>query len=128
MKVYEKLGIDPATEEGMLRLLSFRCEDLPLEIRMCGDCDSCSQCKFKYLFSEVEEREIDWTKVPKDTPVLVCDKNNSVKIHRHFAEFKDGKCWVYQWGLSSWTNDMDITCWKYCELAFPEQAKEEWYK
>ena len=75
------------------------------------------------VLSDLGTGEIDWAKVPKDTPVLVWRTDTTRKLRRYFAEFKEGKCWTYQWGTTSWSNDTILVDWENCELAFPEQAK-----
>lgn len=133
MKVYEKLGINPATKEGMKALLEFTCGDIPVEYKSgCKDGSIyCGECKYNYLMSEIKEREIDWTKVPKDTPVLVWDHEKDRRHKRYFESFQPGcdkPFYCFNDGKTSWSS-CDATCrWKFCKLAFPEQAKDEWYK
>lgn len=67
---------------------------------------------------------VDWSKVPKDTKVLVSD-NGKTWVRRHFAEF-DGerthKFVVYMHGKSSWTSESDDyrPGYKYCKLTEEE--------
>lgn len=133
MKVYEKLGINPATEVGMKALLEFACDNIPEEFQnKCEDDGiSCGECKYNYLMSEV--KEIDWAKVPKDTPVLVWDYSSNGSQKRYFYGFDPKSEYPYlcfDWGCTSWSNNAQRpgVPWKHCKLAFPEQAKEEWYK
>lgn len=133
MKVYEKLGIDPTTEEGIKALLEFACRNIPDEYRSgCEDGSlSCSECKLNYLMSEVKEPEIDWSKVPKDTPVLVQDYEDETFERRYFESFQPGcdqPFFCFNNGKTSWSSRSATWGWKFCKLAFPEQAKEEWYK
>ena len=66
-----------------------------------------------------EEPEVDWSKVPVDTPILVKDKKNSVWHRRYFAKYKNGA--VYAWidGKTSWSaNSPDyINEWNRAKLA-----------
>lgn len=67
-----------------------------------------------------KEKEIDWTKVPVDTPVLVRDSEKAdwekryfafyapVSVRRKFAAWYDG---------NKSTNDVDCRFWEYCKLA-----------
>ena len=133
MKVYEKMGIDPTTKEGMKALLALDCRDVPEEFRnKCEDDGvTCGECISNYLMSEV--KEIDWTKVPKDTPVIVWDYRPDGTQKRYFCGFDPKSKYPYlcfDLGCTSWSNNAyrSGVQWAHCELAFPEQAKEEWYK
>lgn len=77
-----------------------------------------------------KEKEIDWAKVPADTPVLVGDLENEdwekryfafyvpVSVKRRFAAWYDG---------NKSTNNVDCRLWKYCKLA-PEVDPTPYYK
>lgn len=57
----------------------------------------CHRCQFydtycvgafvKWANSEYKEREIDWSKVPVDTPIYVWDNNDNRTYKRHFAGY-----------------------------------------
>lgn len=87
----------------------------------CASCEHCRLIRALWLDEEYVEpvQEIDWSKVPVDTPILVRDFNEQVWVKRYFAKFKDG-C-VYSWygGATSWSNDVyqQLTKWKYAKLA-----------
>lgn len=70
-----------------------------------------------------EEEEVDWSKVPVDTPILVRDKKNSVWHRRYFAKYKNGA--VYAWidGKTSWSADCPdyINEWSCAKLAEVEK-------
>lgn len=76
-----------------------------------------------------ERKEIDWTKVPVDTKVLVRNfKEEWVK--RYFAEYKDGMFYAFNNGGTSWSTSnktswgvSNKTSWRECKLA--EEPKEE---
>ena len=93
------------------------------EIVCCGDtrCNeclfqgsedaNCSQKAFKWADEEYKEPEVDWTKVPIDTPVLVRHGNRWLK--RHFAGVDDnGQPTAWNLGVTSWSeqNALRITC------------------
>lgn len=77
-----------------------------------------------------KEKEIDWTKVPVDTPVLVRDSEKAdwekryfafyapVCMRRKFAAWYDG---------NKLTNDVVCRFWEYCKLA-PEVDPTPYYK
>ena len=53
MKVYEKLGINPTTQEGIKALLEFTCKNMPEQFK--NNCDDyevpCGECIYNYLMS-----------------------------------------------------------------------------
>lgn len=100
------------------------------ELRSCGSLGYCENCQFngdcgsdtlrKWLDSEYvepEKEEVDWSKVPIDTPVLVSDDNENW-CKRHFAYYRDKHIWVFNNGTTSWTiNDLsEVSCWEYGKL------------
>lgn len=91
---------------------------------------TCEDCKFnisnnkcgmeEWLDSEYiepEKEEVDWSKVPIDTKVIVSDDNENW-YRRHFAYYRDKRIWVFRSGLTSWTiNDLsEVSGWKYGKL------------
>ena len=70
-------------------------------------------------YAKVEEflHQVDWSKVPVDTKVLVSDDNKRW-VKRHFAKYENG--WVYTFfsGATSWSaDDDDLHDWNYAKLA-----------
>lgn len=67
---------------------------------------------------------IDWSKIPRDTKVLV--SNDGEKWYKkHFKEYKEDcvePFVVYCFGNTSWTSET-ITAYKYCKLAEGEQCE-----
>ena len=97
---------------------------------MCDEClfnnhsFSCSYDAIKWLFSEYkEEREVDWSKVKVDTPILVRDDEDEEWMNRYFAKFADGKVYAWMGGATSWTADGEYraSSWKYAKLAESEE-------
>lgn len=97
-------------------------------LQECADClfsrrhNNSMDCRLfamKWLLAEYKESEIDWSKVPIDTPVLVRYGNRWLK--RHFAGVDDeGKPLVFPDGRTSWSNARCGRMWtsyKYIELA-----------
>lgn len=98
------------------------CQDIPCEccylrLKMCSRCDDA--CK-EWCESEYVEPQIDWSKVPVDTPILVRDSQDDEWLHRHFAKFKDGVVYAWDDGKTSWSllslDKVDWN-WKYAKLA-----------
>lgn len=50
-----------------------------------------------------ERKEIDWSKIPVDTKVLVRDLDTSDWRRRHFAKFVNGKVYAFDNGMTSFT-------------------------
>lgn len=100
---------------------------------MCDEClfdnhnFSCYDDALNWLFSEYkeekEEKEVDWSKVKVDTPILVKDILKSEWIKRYFAKYENGKVYVWKEGKTSWTaiNEHDVNFWKYAKLAESEE-------
>lgn len=68
-----------------------------------------------WLDEEYQEPEVDWSKVEVDTPILV-STNGQDWIHRHFAEYRDGRVYAFDDGATSWTSNEKIA-WLYAKLA-----------
>ena len=77
--------------------------------------------------SEYVEPEVDWSKVPVDTPVLVRNDESDRWCNRHFAYFEVGKVSTYDCGTTSWTADKSHICtstWRYAKLANEEDISK----
>lgn len=90
----------------------------------CDDCDfetgqrSCRKEATAWLQAEaVEEPEVDWSKVPVDTPIYVRDFECGEWWPRHFAKFEDGEVFTWDYGKTSWSTNGDTTCWNHAKLA-----------
>lgn len=97
----------------------------------CSDClfsqmKECEYCFQQWLKSEYKEPEIDWTKVPENTRILVRDRDDNPWINAHFAYYRNGHVFAFPYGRTSWTiaPDMTICPWNCAEIADPnEQGK-----
>lgn len=90
------------------------------------DSDSCSDAFVKWANSEYKEQEIDWNKVPVDTPIYVWDNNYKEKVQRHFANFKNNTIGAFDNGKTSWT-ECNVSYWKHAEIKEGVDCSE-WYK
>lgn len=72
-----------------------------------------------WLDEEYQEPEVDWSKVAVDTPILVSTSGQDW-IHRHFAEYRDGRVYAFDDGATSWTSNEKIA-WLYAKLAEPQE-------
>lgn len=59
---------------------------------------------------------VDWSKVSKDTPILVSNDNKEWK-RRYFAQYKNGKVVAYGLGATSWSSGCILRYWDYAKLA-----------
>lgn len=100
------------------------------------DCNSkyiedCKRCVFNGECGEEEKirnwlnaeyQEVDWSKVPIDTKVLVSNDNRNW-YRRYFAYYRDRCILVFNNGTTSWTvNEFAETrSWKYVKLAEDEK-------
>ena len=62
--------------------------------------------------------DVDWSKVPVDTKILVSDYDDtSVWIRRYFAKYENGIVYAFSDGLTSFTiGDAGVCGWKYTKL------------
>ena len=64
-----------------------------------------------------EEPEVDWTKVPVDTPILVRNGTDPTWHRRYFAKYEDGMVYTWAEGKTSWSSNGRIVRWDYAKLA-----------
>ena len=99
------------------------------ENTMCHDCDftdvnTCDNELNEWANSEYKEFEIDWHKVPVDTPVLVWDKDESNKLKGYYAGLKNGYFMTFDNGATSWSFSGKTTLWYNCELVREEDIQK----
>lgn len=83
--------------------------------KSCGE--SCTEKRKKWLDRPVldPEKDIDWSKVSVDTPVIVW--NTDEEYRRYFSGIKDGRFSAYSDGRTSWSSITGNTCyWNHCKL------------
>ena len=78
-------------------------------------------CNFNEIGEEDliwERREIDWSKVPVDTKVLVSENGNGGWLKRYFAKYENGKIYVWNYGATSFSVRIKENCssWKHAKL------------
>lgn len=102
----------------------------------CSDCKflfsdgkECSENRREWLNSEYVEPEVDWSKVPVDTPILVRDSENDIWKRRYFAGNDDGKVYTWTHGTTSWSaSDEDCFCkWSCAKLVEAVENPQEKY-
>ena len=108
----------------------------PCRYTACSKCDfnttlCCPEEMRKWANSEYKEREIDWNKVPVDTPIYVWDnyEDKIYKRKRYFAEYdtNNDKIIAFTEGQTSWTSDQNIMVWDNAEIKEGIDCSE-WYK
>ena len=92
-----------------------------------GSCDerTCTECrKIIKEWLNKEYIEIDWSKVPVDTPVIINDEKGA--MFRHFSGYLHGHVFVYANGRTSWTNNGETEAWEpeYVKLGRDEDNKK----
>ena len=100
----------------------------------CSDCEFnkyntyCNEEFAKWANSEYKEREIDWSKVPVDTPIYVWDNNDNRTYKRHFAGYNkvNNMIIAFDNGGTSWSS---VTTTKWDNGKIKEGVDcSEWYK
>ena len=80
--------------------------------------------------SEYKEREIDWNKVPVDTPILITYSCYTLK--RHFAKYYNKTIYFYPDGTTSWSFNQDssqLISWDEKNVQIEKGIDcSEWYK
>ena len=117
-------GYDIAKQNGHLQ---------PCSHTDCSKCDfnttlSCPEEIRKWANSEYKEREIDWNKVPVDTPVYVWENGDSDIYKRYFAGYdkKNNMIIAFDKGGTSWSSAI-TTKWDNAKIKEGVDCSE-WYK
>ena len=102
----------------------------------CSDCEfnkyniHCNEAFKKWANSEYKEPEIDWNKVPVDTPILITYSCYTLK--RHFAKYYNKTIYSYPDGTTSWSFNQDssqLISWDEKNVQIKEGVDcSEWYK
>ena len=105
-------------------------------INNCKQCDfyskniPCEQAVKEWANSEYKEREIDWNKVPVDTPILITYSCYTLK--RHFAKYYNKTIYFYPDGTTSWSFNQDssqLISWDEKNVQIEKGIDcSEWYK
>ena len=100
----------------------------------CSDCDfnttlCCPEEIQKWANSEYKEPEIDWSKVPVDTPIYVWDNNDNRTYKRHFAGYNklNNMIITFDNGVTSWSSGATTTRWIHAKIKEGVDCSE-WYK
>lgn len=128
---YAKEIIDIVCETGsnpaIINNAPIKCDDAQCSECKLYYCNSCARGFAKWANSEYKEPEIDWSKVPVDTPIIVWDNGCSIRNKRHFASFRYDKFCAWGNGATSYTADNQMSAWDNAEIAEGVDCSE-WYK
>ena len=131
---YAKEILDIVCQDGIIPAVV---NNVPIK---CTDALDCYDCKFyynddcinafiKWANSEYKESEIDWNKVPVDTPIYVWDNlDNSSTYKRYFAGYDkiNNMIIAFDNGGTSWSS---VTTTKWDNAKIKEGVDcSEWYK
>ncbi|MFR1251544.1 MAG: hypothetical protein ACLSCZ_10975 [Ruminococcus sp.] len=130
-------------EKYMNELLEFACTDNKFAITKdgklrecrgvrCNECAfendgmaSCGDSRRKWMEQEYKEPQVDWSRVPVDTPIYVRYRSSDEWEKKHFAKFENN--YVYAWsdGKTSWsTTNGSTMVWEHAKLAESEDQNE----
>lgn len=118
-------GQEIAKQNGHLR---------PCKGTDCSNCEfniepyGCSEQFAEWANSEYKEREIDWNKVPVDTPIYVWDFCERDNVKRYFAGYdkENNTIITFDGGKTSWSSTT-TTKWVHAKIKEGVDCSE-WYK
>lgn len=102
---YKELVISCVLNDSICGLAYEAYEHKPCDRRTCGECS-----EFTAEWLKREYLEIEWAKVPDNTPVIIKDEKGN--MFRHFAKYYRGRVYVYANGTTSWTNNGATEAWE----------------
>ena len=98
------------------------------------DCDYCKKRILNWFDEPYEEPviEIDWSKVPVDTPVIV-EEGYNAKQKRYFCKYENDKIFTFDVGTTSWScpntkSPNWITAWNTTQVTLAREEDIEKYK
>ena len=117
-------GVNPAVIDNIpVNCLSTECHS-------CQFYDTyCVGAFVKWANSEYKEREIDWSKVPVDTPIYVWDNDNGATYKRYFAGYNkvNNMIIAFDNGGTSWSSGATTTRWIHAKIKEGIDCSQ-WYK
>lgn len=129
---YAKELLDVLCETGKMPAMIKR------KITACDDA-MCQECRFRsfshgcdgefkaWAWKEYKEPEVDWTKVPVDTKILVRNSLDKKWYRRYFYQYEEstGRIYSFALGSTSWTaNECDTVMWEYAQIADPDEREK----
>lgn len=132
MTHYEAVDPDKVKE---IFARSFAIDKRTGEIRNCNvlacvnclfhESNDCREEKGEWLDQPVfdSEKDIDWEKVPVDTPVIVWNSDSN-QNNRYFAGIDGEYFSAYSNGGTSWSSKGNTYYWNHCKLYRPEDIEK----
>lgn len=80
----------------------------------------CNDACKEWCESEYVEPQIDWSKVPVDTPILVRNSEKNSWNNRYFAKYENNRVYAWTFGANSWSSRnsySNTNAWIYAKLA-----------
>ena len=130
---YAKEILDIVCETGsnpaIINNTPIKCDDIQCSECKLHYCNSCAIGFTEWANSEYKEREIDWSKVPVDTPIYVWDNNDNRTYKRHFAGYNQVNNMIFAFdnGGTSWSSGATTTRWIHAKIKEGVDCSE-WYK
>lgn len=106
-----------------------KCEHLSCELCLFFG-GACGENRLKWLDQPAfdPEKDIDWEKVPVDTPVLVRQNNKGKEFRRYFCKIRYAESLIFRTfanGKTSWNADKEeYSDWEQCKLYRPEDVEK----
>lgn len=130
---YAKEILDIVCQDGanpaIINNAPINCDDI--DCRKCNffRSSSCRSAFIEWANSEYKEREIDWNKVPVDTPIYVWDNEDKISYRRYFAGYdkNNNRIIAFAYGKTSWSNDQSTIKWDNAKIKEGIDCSE-WYK
>ncbi|RHC16759.1 hypothetical protein [Roseburia intestinalis] len=127
---YAKEIIEIACNGGNIAVVNGKLENC--RKTQCNECNfnggTIRDCEIKTRkwanseYVEPIEPQVDWSRVPVDTPILVRHSESCGWDRRYFAKYNNGLVYAWKQGTTSWSaEDPAYVCeWKYAKLAKSE--------
>ena len=124
---YAKEIIEIACNGGNIAVVNGKLENC--RKTQCNECNfnggTIRDCEIKTRkwanseYVEPIEPQVDWSRVPVDTPILVRHSESCGWDRRYFAKYNNGLVYAWKQGTTSWSaEDPAYVCdWKYAKLA-----------
>lgn len=129
---YAKEIIEIACNGGNIAVVNGKLENC--RKTQCNECNfnggTIRDCEIKTRkwanseYVEPIEPQVDWSKVPVDTPVLVTDRKDAAESEwkkRYFAKYENGMVYTWANGATSWSGEI-VSSWMYAKLAESEEV------
>lgn len=128
---YAKEIIEIACNGGNIAVVNGKLENC--RKTQCNECNfnggtirDCERKTREWANSEYVEPQVDWSKVPVDTPILVKDREDDAWTRRYFSRYANEKAFAWCDGATSWsTDDNEDYCWEYAKLAESEDQNDK---